>query len=733
MDDGTFTFKEGGASEEKTDGAPSPNGSDKDYEQYKEATKGKNPKVENYIIGLSNFLKGKGKDEFVEMYNLNIFKDMFEGPVFKSNWNEWEVKLFLDEMAEKGMLFNEKGEEVNSDGSPKEDEFPEDDDLEEFFEDDDLDQYFDDYVSDKTQKSIDDLKEKSENGVYPIYFSSVLTSFEENGLSKEEAQKAVESLVEANILVDDHGNKYSTLEKGKAIEDMMSYAAIAGMYQEEEEKVPSLAKDGINAFMEFAKQKAEKQGGLTVSEITQLVKAAGGDLEDSLEVTSTMKLAGLWKPDDATKQEENKVEDDDQEQQSKMSAYVSDYMQKAKEHEAEIKEAEKNLGGEKKILYNSFRDQYSLDATLLDKATPEQMSELDKAISVINGNAYQKDNNLAIDVFEAEQSLMTTFNEFKYNFTLDKVPLIEDKIQSKIDFFEQKAKEAEENGNQTSANIYKNRVNILKSLPELYKKYSEEQKAQESYAKQLEDARKVLEKYQNPYDTYSVVRHNNARKFDSIEEAKYMEPLAKNQRANFTADELHAIKTYTGNGYSTMNKPLHGKMHSSGWGTHSVAVGKAMSMIKNITNALDKCQSQEDFNLIRRVGPSMNFGSFNGSELIKKIKNKEFCKSVIGQEFVDNSIMSCSTTKSVMKEWGPIDVELYCPKGIKMHYCTDISTSGQGEAEVILGRGYHMVIREAYWDEKEKKPTIKADVILGSDSDRLSDSQLKQLYDKYLK
>ena len=153
-----------------------------------------------------------------------------------------------------------------------------------------------------------------------------------------------------------------------------------------------------------------------------------------------------------------------------------------------------------------------------------------------------------------------------------------------------------------------------------------------------------------------------------------------------------------------------------------------MNMITNMTSALDKCALEKDCTFIRRVGVHMDFGAFKGADIMK---SGAVLKKIIGVEFKDNSVMSCAANSKTMQTWNSIDMIVYCPQGTKAHYVDDISIHS-GESEVILGRGYHMVVRDAYRDKQTGKPTLKVDVILGSDKDRLTNEQMKAMYEKYL-
>ena len=403
-------------------------------------------------------------------------------------------------------------------------------------------------------------------------------------------------------------------------------------------------------------------------------------------------------------------------------------------HKAEIEEAEKSMGSTKKGVYDSYKDIYELDATKIDKATDEEIAELQNAINTLVGQEQEKKleafkPDLDKEINDSVQKLQTTFKEFLYSFTIDKYPQIKDKIPAKIGYLEQQMALAKENGQDYLFGTIQGKIDALNNLESLYEKSEQAKNEKEQSQKAANDANAVIAKFQDQNSLYSVARHEKAILLETNEEARqaYL-PEALKQRKNMTDAEEKALVKYTGQGYSTMNKPLHGLNHESEWGSKASAISEAMSMITNITSALDKCALEKDCTFIRRVGPHMDFGVFKGADIMN---NESNLKKLIGAEFKDNSIMSCSANSKVMGTWNNIDMLVYCPKGTKAHYVSDISQHSH-ESEVILGRGYHLVVRDAYRDKKTGKPTIKVDVILGSDKDRLTDEQMKAMYEKYL-
>ena len=145
-----------------------------------------------------------------------------------------------------------------------------------------------------------------------------------------------------------------------------------------------------------------------------------------------------------------------------------------------------------------------------------------------------------------------------------------------------------------------------------------------------------------------------------------------------------------------------------------------------MTEALDKCASDRDVWLQRGVG-EMHFGGIDFSDIEN---GKAPLDSLVGREFINNSFMSCGSAKKTGFS-GPLILNIYCPKGTKMHYVPEISAYGHGENETIINRGYHFVIKKV---EKAKngKFYVDIDLLVGSDADRLTNEQMKKLYDKYL-
>lgn len=412
------------------------------------------------------------------------------------------------------------------------------------------------------------------------------------------------------------------------------------------------------------------------------------------------------------------------------------YAEIIKNNKEQIEEAEKKLGDKAKAINEVWGDMYDFDIDLLSKATPEQLDELMQAIedkTVAEFNAEQNkekqkqlENNIAkIKSFGSEISYIWKSKPY---LQVEDYPDFKDKIQEKIDWYKEQL--ASENPQYITTSM-PNKIKALEQWKNKYDELQEEKKKLDEISQGspkaglLEGYNAVIAKYQDSSSMYSQVRKNKAIWCQSKEESmKNFSLEAKKQRANMTPEEIDCLKSYTGAGASTINMPLNALKYSSGWG--SSGKKKGFEQAKLMTSALDKSISSKDVWLQRGVS-GMHFGGIDFSDIEQ---GKVELSSMIGKEFINNSFMSCGTAKNTGFD-GPLILNIYCPKGTKMNYVNEISHFKGHENETIINRGYHFIIKKM---EKNKNGQffVDIDLIVGSDSDRLTDEQMKKLYDKYL-
>lgn len=413
------------------------------------------------------------------------------------------------------------------------------------------------------------------------------------------------------------------------------------------------------------------------------------------------------------------------------------YAEIAKQNEQQIKEAEASMGEKAKAIHQVYGDVYDLDASLLGKASPEQLDELMEAISTkieVESEKEALENKKEelikkiIEVNKHSSKLQYIWKSAPY-ITIDQYPQYKDKIQAKIDWYKEQL--ASENPQYVTTS-YPDKIKALEEWESKYNELMEAKKQQDELEESspkfglLEGSNAIIAKFQDSKSMYSQVRKNKAIWCQSVSESKKAFSVeAKNQRENMSSEEINSLRDYTGAGASTINFPLNGIKYSSGWG--STGKQKAFKQAKLMTEALDKSVSSQDVWLQRGVS-EMHFGGIDFSDIVK---GKVELSSLVGKEFINNSFMSCGSAKGTGFSNSSVTLNIYCPKGTKMHYVNDISHYSGGENETIINRGYHFVIKKV---EKAKNGNyyIDVDLIVGSDADRLTDEQMKKIYDKNL-
>ena len=387
-----------------------------------------------------------------------------------------------------------------------------------------------------------------------------------------------------------------------------------------------------------------------------------------------------------------------------------------------IAEAEKELGPKAEAVFLSYGEMYELDKAKLSKATDGQ---IDALLDAIEGSRKIEDANKKIDELESQISnhvINATLNlggiwKDKWSVNIAEFPELEAKIPAKLEWLEANAPNSP-------------KIEALKSFKDNYEKWvgmvhQLDELKEGSPKGDVGEYQKTIASFQDQNSLYSISRKNKAVwcKSQSESEKQFLATSQK-QRAKMTSAEISSLQDYTGSGYSTINRPLNALSHSSGWGSEGKA--KAKDECRKMTAALDKCASEKDVWLQRGVS-DMHFGGMDFSEL-SGMSKKELEKFV-GREYINNSFMSCGSSKGSGFS-GSLILNIYCPKGTKMHYVGDVSYY-HSENETIIQRGYHFKITKI--QKKGYQYYMDVDLLLGSDADKLTEAQVNKLYDKYLK
>lgn len=204
---------------------------------------------------------------------------------------------------------------------------------------------------------------------------------------------------------------------------------------------------------------------------------------------------------------------------------------------------------------------------------------------------------------------------------------------------------------------------------------------------------------------------------------KRMDDIWKN---DLSPSERESLKLYTGS-YSKFNEPLR-SIKYTGSKSHDF-----VSVVNNMTSAIDKCVWNEDIWVQRGVSTGMTFKSSVGSKVKKSLTNMTDgeLQGLVGTSFKDNGFYSSGAAKGTGFKDQPIILNTYCPKGTKMAY---MNTQGQfaysKENEMILQRGYSYRITKV--EKKGYKYYIDCEVILGSDADKPIGDELVEIKNKYI-
>lgn len=208
---------------------------------------------------------------------------------------------------------------------------------------------------------------------------------------------------------------------------------------------------------------------------------------------------------------------------------------------------------------------------------------------------------------------------------------------------------------------------------------------------------------------------------------KYFGPKFEKMWNKMTASERSQLKDYTGGGYSKYNRPLRGLSHG-GWSGFGFS-----QAVTNLTNAIDKCEWDEDIWVQRGIGDS-NMFKLPGSEKLRSLSSMtpSELQTLVGNSFKDNGFYSAGAGKGTGFSSSSVILNTYCPKGTKMAYMNTKGHYSYGsENEMILQRGYSYRITKV--EKKDGKFYVDCEVLLGSDADKVTDiNELEKIGKKHL-
>lgn len=249
------------------------------------------------------------------------------------------------------------------------------------------------------------------------------------------------------------------------------------------------------------------------------------------------------------------------------------------------------------------------------------------------------------------------------------------------------------------------------------KAYSEAMKKAESLSKKAESAQKVIDLFEDDSSPYSEIRKKKAVwvKGGVAESQKVFLADAEKQWKSFTPSEKKILHGYTGS-YSYINEPLrHIKYAGS-----KADFDKFKKDVTAMTSAIDKCSYGFDC-WVQRGLWKLSVGGKSLSEFTDTDQ-----KSLVGMTFRDEGFLSCGSSKGTGFVANPIIMNIYCPKGTKMHYIQPQS-SFSGENETIIQRGYTYKITKV--EKKDGKTYLDVEAVLWSDSQKQKvDESLSQYY-----
>ncbi|AZB44532.1 hypothetical protein CEF21_20810 [Bacillus sp. FJAT-42376] len=157
---------------------------------------------------------------------------------------------------------------------------------------------------------------------------------------------------------------------------------------------------------------------------------------------------------------------------------------------------------------------------------------------------------------------------------------------------------------------------------------------------------------------------------------------------NLSDREVEALKQYTGNDYSKINRYLRG--------TSDSLHGVDPSVIQDLTSSLYKAQVPHEIKVFRGtdMGPLDEMITLNDEGRI-------IAEELVGKTFIDYGFTSTSITKSASFQNLPVSWEINVPKGAHGAYLGQISHFPD-EAELLLQARQEMVIRKAFLDNDDR-------------------------------
>ena len=431
------------------------------------------------------------------------------------------------------------------------------------------------------------------------------------------------------------------------------------------------------------------------------------------------------------------------------------------------------LEGQAGEIYNSFSQSFGLSKKALSEATEEEIQRLCESIEIanthgakiedaqkaydaakhdvdyykgiLNGNAYGYDGATLYGVFKDKTLTLVDYPEYK------------DKLQAKKDYYQSviddptksetaktyaKTKLAEVEAYEKLASTFEmDFPEHEKLLAEAKEKLQKASSELESLKKQLADANGVIDGFQDKEDPYSEFRRKNAISFgfnssktkgksitSSAHEAQeFLLPMATKQW-NAMNDKQRAIIQYYSGSFNWCNEPLRGIKYSGSnmpkWNpSHNYytakyggdIVAEFRDAVTELTGAISQCRLEHDMWFQRGLGDlDVQLG-----ETIKQRIQKHGADSVVGIKFRHKNFASMGASKGTGFSHQAVIMNLYCPKGTQCYYSGSGygSDYGLGENEMLLNRGYSMVIRKA--EVKDGKYYIDVDVILDSNTDEV--------------
>lgn len=328
--------------------------------------------------------------------------------------------------------------------------------------------------------------------------------------------------------------------------------------------------------------------------------------------------------------------------------------------------------------------------------------------------AFEDEINSAKSIIEGLQSAKTK---------------VEDNIK-RIDNFEQAGLHFKELKEQINVK-YLNELEGIEAQISEYKK-TLEQLATPEFNSFKNNAKNLIAAYQDEKAIYSQFRKNNAVWFKGsgvIQQAeKHFFPTAEKHYASMTVDEINRIDDYK-SGSSKYNEPLRKITYVGGKNFQGKSYSQA---INDMTNAIDKCEWDEDIWVQRGQSAHINCFMINGSKRSISSMTEAERNSLIGTMYVDNGFFSAGAGKGTGFSGESLIINAYCPKGTKMVYA-QYRPGYKNENEMILQRGYSYRITKI--EKSGSKYYMDVEVILNSDKNKPIGSDLvnieKTLYKPY--